>query len=206
MVKKMNREKGHYIVKNNISIFYKLRDIVLTLMLWGLWIYIFYPLVALILFNYFDINIFYNKSEEEIKALGESLYGFLLSSGGMIFFLVLTFVGWGFYNKKRFENWGNQRRSQPKAVSSEMMAQSLQINPMAIEKSKDARYIQIYHTKESPNTKEDLFKPINDLNVTSVNLYFSDDWDKIRETSNFGYTHNQIEEKTKSDTFELLNK
>ena len=208
MAKKLKREKGHYIVKNSISIFYQLRDLLLTLMLWGLWFYIFYPLAALILFNFFDTNIFYNKSEEEIKTLGTSLYMFLLSSGGMILTLVVAFIGWGYYNKKRFQYRGNKRRKQAKAVTSEMMAQSLQINPSAIDKSKAARYVQIYHTKEMPKSKENLFKPIDDLNVTSVNLFFNDDWDKIRETSSFGYTHTKTKEKTeiKSNTFQLQNK
>ncbi len=204
MKKKMkkDREKSHYVVKNKIALFYQIRDLLLTLSLWGLWFYIFYPLVALILYNYFDTNIFYNKSDEDIKVLGESLHTFILSSGGMILMLVAAFIGWGFYNKKRFEYKGNKRRNHPEEVSSEMMAQSLQINPMAIKKSKEARYVQIYHTKETPKSKENLFKPIDDLNVTNVNLIFSDDWDKIRETSNFGYTHHKTASE-KTNTFKL---
>ena len=186
---KKDRKKSHYIINNKIGIFYKLRDVILTLMLWGLWIYIFYPLVALILWNYFDTNIFYHKSVEEISALKESLFSFLLFSGGIIFMLVVAFIGWGVYNKKRFQYRGNQRRQQPTAISSEMMAQSLKVNPEYIEQSKKARYVQIHHLQKTPKAKENQFKPVHDLNVTSVNLYFSDDWNDIRDKSSFAYTH-----------------
>lgn len=194
MMKKMKREKSHYIVKNKISLFYQLRDLLLTFTLWGLWGYIFYPLISLILWKYFDINIFYNKSEEEINAIGASLSTFVLSAGAMIFLLTLTFNGWGFYNKKRFQLRGNKRQLKPKAINSEMMAESLQIDPKSIDICKEAKYVQIFHTDKNPNPKTDLFKPTHDLNVKSINLYFSDNWDKIRETSNFSYTHIPLEE------------
>lgn len=198
---KQDREKDYYIVKNKISMFFRLRDLLLTLLLWGLWVYIFYPLIALILWKFFNIDIFYNYSQEEIKALSKSLYLFIFFAGTMILLLVSAFVGWGYYNKKRFEYRGNKRRKQPKAVSSKMMAKSLQVDPRSIEKSKESKYVQIYHTKESPKSTEDLFKPIDDLNVTNVNIYFSDDWDRVRESSNFGYTHIEIEETPKSSNF-----
>ncbi len=199
----MKREKEHYVVNNKISIFYQIRDLLLTLMLWGLWIYIFYPFVALILWKYFDINIFYNTSPAEIKELGESLYEFMIFSGIIIFFLILSFIGWGFYNKKRFQYRGNKRRQQPKPISSEVMAQALQVSPAAIDQSKEARYVQIYHTKETPSSMENLFKPTKNLEATSVNLFFSDDWSHVRETSNFGYTHIPKEQETESNSFGL---
>ncbi len=199
----MKRGKEHYIVNNKINIFYQIRDLLLTLMFWGLWMYIFYPFVALILWKYFDINIFYNTSQAEIKELGESLYAFMIFSGIIIFFLILSFIGWGFYNKKRFQYRGNKRRLQPKPISSEVMGQALHVSPAAIDQSKEARYVQIYHTKETPTSTKNLFKSINDLNVPSVKLYFSDDWDEIRETSNFGYTHIPKEQERRSNSFGL---
>jgi len=206
MNKNIKRDKNSYVVKNEISVFYKIRDFFLTLLLWGLWIYIFYPLIALILYNYFDKNIFYDSSQEEIRLLGKSLKTFLTSSGIIIITLIISFTGWGFYNKKKYEFHKNKRRKQPQPVSSEIIAASLQINQAAIDKSKEAKYVQIYHTVETPNTKENLFKSIDDLNTTCVNLYFSDNWDRIRESSNFGYTHNQTEEKIKRNKFNLQNR
>ncbi len=186
---KKNRNKKYFIINKKLNFLYKLRDTTLTLLLWGLWLYIIYPLVALIIWKYFDINIFYNYSISQIENLDVSLNRFLLFSVILVSIISFAIVGWGYYNKQKFSTIKNRRQNRPPPISSAMMAKSLQVTSDAIVACKSAQYIQIYHSVTHPESKEKVFKPTNDLDATCVNLYFSDDWNKIRKSSNFGYTH-----------------
>ncbi len=187
---KKDRNKKHLIINKKLTLSYRFRDTILTLLLWGVWLYIFYPLFAMICWKLFSVNIFYNfKEVSQIENFAEVLKDFLIYSTAIIVFLSVSFIGWGYYNKKRFSAKGNKRRNMPKPVTTQMLADSLRVDPKAIDTCKKTRYVQIYHTSSHPRSKEGVFKPVNDLHVSSVNLFFSDNWGKIREESNFGYTH-----------------
>ncbi len=187
---KTHRDKKHLIINKKLTLSYRIRDALLTLLLWGLWLYIFYPLFAMICWKLFGVNIFYNfEKVSQIERFAAVLNEFLIYSTAIIMFLSISFVGWGFYNKKRFSAKGNKRRKIPKPVSTQMLAKSLRVDPKAIEICKKTKYIQIYHTSIQPKSKKGVFKPVDDLNVSSINLFFSDNWGKIREESSFGYTH-----------------
>ncbi len=188
---KCERNKEHLIINKKLTLSYRVRDAILTLMLWGVWIYIFYPLFALICWKFFGVNIFFGHEKvSQINRFAEVLKDFWIYSTTIIIFLSLSFVGWGYYNKKRFSAKRNKRRNTPKPISSKMLADSLRVDPKAIDICKKTRYIQIYHTSDQPSSTKSVFKPVDNLkNISSVNLFFSDNWGKIREESSFGYTH-----------------
>ena len=187
---KNSKNKKRFIINKKLTLTYRVRDSVLTFLLWGVWLYIFYPLIAMICWRIFNINIFYNfKQASEIEKFALVLQEFWIYSTAIIILLTASFIGWGYYNKRRFSAKKNKRRNMPEAISTQILAKSLKADPKVIDLCKKTKYIQIYHTDNTPQAKESVFKPVDDLNVGSVNLFFSDDWSKIREISHFGYTY-----------------
>ena len=195
---KKNRDKEIFIVKKRIGVILFLRDFLLTMALWALWIYLLYPLIALVLWK-LDIDIFfYYDSVSQINALEASLKEFLVFSSIIVFCIVCTVLGWGYYNQRKYAFFKNQRRTFPKPISSKMIAASLSIKPKIIDTAKEARYVQFYHTDKSPQDISTIFKPFQKANITHVNIVFNDNWNKVRENSNFSYTHLQQEDIQKS--------
>ncbi len=182
------RDKKVYYIKNKRSLTVIYRDILITLLLWGLWLYIMHPLIGIILWNFYGINIFfYYDSPAEIESLYSSFKNFLLFSGSVVLLTSSLILLWGYYNKRKFSQYKNKRKNNPNPICSDKIATSLGVNIEGIETCKDARYIQIYHTNKPSNA--DVFKLFDKKHIKSVQLYFSNDWNQVREDSEFAYTH-----------------
>jgi len=187
---KKNRDKNHYIVKKRVNHLIVLRDIFLTMLLWGLWIYLLYPLFALIVWKSSQVNIFfYYDSVEQIKQLEKQLYSFIPYAAVLIVFITITVISWGHYNKKRFDKYKNKRRIMPKPITSKIMAKTLNTKIDNIINTQEAKYIQVYHTDKNLETPQKFFKEVKNKNFKSVNIIFNDDWEFIRKSSQFGFTH-----------------
>ncbi len=187
-----NRDKREFVIRKKISLSLKLRDLLLTLTLWGLWIYLFYPLFGLILWKLWGVNIFfYYETPAEINALEVKLNHFLKISGGVIALIVFAVLWWGNYNQRKFNHYKNKRKGDPTPISTEMMAKALHTSPEIISTAKEAKYVQFYHTHESPKDLAKVFKEVKCTRYKCVNIVFSDNWEQIRQSSNFGYTHKQ---------------
>ncbi len=186
------RDKRTYIIKKRIGWAIKIRDLLLTLLLWGLWIYLLYPLAALLMWKLFSIDLFfYYDSPQQIAKLQRQLVHFAIIGGIIVLCVTLCVVGWGVYNQKKFSRFKNKRRKMPRPIDSATMAASLQVRKEMIDTVKEAHYIQIYHTHTPPKPGENPFKKLPNASYKRVNILFSDDWEAIRRRSNFGYTHRQ---------------
>ena len=185
-----NRDKESYIVRKRIGYILWFRDLILTLALWGLWLYLLYPLIGLILWKGFGVDIFfYYDSRADIADLEKQLRHFTHISGIAIGLIVASVLGWGYYNQKKFARYKNKRRTLPQAITSDLMAKALDIDSHIIDTTKEARYIQFYHTHKSPDSSEKPFKPLSKKPYKQVNIIFNDDWEEVRRKSNFAYTH-----------------
>ncbi len=184
------RDKSRYYISNRRSSALYYRDILITLVLWGIWFYIMYPLFGIILWKLFNINIFfYYDSTSEIEHLYTKLKHFLLFGGTIIFSTSTLILFWGYYNQHKFKHSKNKRKKDPLPIGTQKIAESLGVDAEYIEACHNARYIQIYHTDRPTN--RDVFKKFDKKNISSVQLYFSNNWNQVREESQFGYTHHK---------------
>lgn len=187
---KKNRDKKYYIVKKKINYLFVFRDIFITMILWGLWIYLLYPLLALVIWKVFQINIFfYYDSLKQIETLEKKLYDFISTGSILIGFITISILSWGYYNKKRFQKYKNKRRIMPKPITSQILAKTLKTTTETIDNAKNAKYIQVYHTNKNSQTPQKIFKEIKNKDFKHVNIIFNDNWEFVRKTSEFGFTH-----------------
>lgn len=94
---------------------------VLSAIAWTIWLYLFLPLVTLMLWTFgykrFSAYLIYNPQDKFYDLMIYAL---------IIVFLGTIFIGWALYNFIRFR--GKERRSTPKQISKEMMVADYDIN------------------------------------------------------------------------------
>ncbi len=184
----LQRDKSNYYIQNQRTRVMIYRDLLITLLLWGIWFYIMYPLVGIILWKLFHINIFfYYSSTDTIEQLTTTLQHFLIFGGTIVLSTSILIVLWGYYNQHKFKQHKNKRKKDPLPIGTQTIADSLGVDAECIQVCHDARYIQVYHTDKPTN--RDVFKKFDKKNIRSVQLYFSNNWNQVREESQFGYTH-----------------
>ncbi len=184
----MQIDRSKYHVHNKLSLSTRIRDFFLTLFLWGVWLYIMFPLLGLISWYLFGIDIFYYLDDtKKIDQLADELIHLLVYGGSIVIAASAMLLFWGYYNKERFKQHRNRRKREPIVIDSETMANSLKVDADSIRKCQNARYIQVYHTDKP--TRENNFKKVEDKDISNVKLYFCNNWDQVREESQFGYTH-----------------
>ncbi len=184
----LQRDKSAYYIVNRRSNTVLYRDLLITLFLWGIWFYIMYPLFGIVLWKNFNINIFfYYDTTDAIEELFHTLKNFLIFGGTIILSTSSLIVMWGYYNQHRFKQHKNKRKKHLLSIGSQTIAKSLGVETAYIEACHNAQYIQIYHTDKPTN--RDVFKKYDKKNIKSVQLYFSNNWNQVREESQFGYTH-----------------
>jgi len=182
------RDKKHYYIQNRRTRFMIYRDLLITLFLWGIWLYIMYPLIGIMLWKLFQVNIFfYYENSRAIEHLTTTLQDFLVFGGSIVVSTSILIVLWGYYNQYKFKQNKNKRKRIPLPIGTQKIAASLGVNTECIEVCHQAQYIQVYHTNKPTN--KDVFKKFDKQNIKSVQLYFSNNWNQVREESQFGYTH-----------------
>ncbi len=197
MNKQMNerKDRSFFIIKNKRNLFYIIRDFFITLLLWGLWLYLIYPIIAILVWKFFDKNIYYHKSGAEIDSITQTLMHFFLYNGIIIPILGAAFVLWGIYNRKNF-GANNRRKKKGTPVSPAKLASAYDVDPSYIQTCQNTRYLRIYHVDKSPKEGEFPFPPLNPkLQATSgkaVSIYFNNNWDAIRKKSMFGTIKRQM--------------
>ncbi len=186
---KHKRDQTEFIINNKRHFYYVIRDALITLVLWVLWFYLLYPLIAIAAWKFFDKNIYYQKSDAQIDSIYDTLMQFFLYNGFIIPILGVVFVAWGMYNRKIFGK-RNRRKSKAMPVQPQQLAEAYNVDESYINACQEARYLRIYHVDKSPQKGEHEFPPLNEkLNQTAgkiVSIYFHNNWGNIRQLSNFG--------------------
>lgn len=186
---KHKRDQSEFIINNKRHFYYILRDALITLVLWVLWLYLLYPLIAIAAWKFFGENIYYNKSDAQIDSIYDTLMQFFLYNGIIIPILGVIFITWGIYNRKVFGK-RNRRKNKATPITPQKLAQAHNVDEAYINTCQEARYLQIYHVDKSPKEGEYEFPPLNEkLTSTTgevVSMYFHNNWDSIRQQSNFG--------------------
>ncbi len=185
---KKSVENEYYHIERKVPAAIKIRDFLITIIMWSLWLYIIFPLVAILAWKSYGLNIYdYIGSNADPALLYERgvtfiLYGAMIV-GATSFFIIV----WGWYNRLRFSGEKNRRQKSPPRIDCEKMSESLNVDSGFIRRFQNARYIQVYHTDRVMN--DDVFKPFDNEEIESVSLFFCNDWDRVRAESKFGYSH-----------------
>ncbi len=179
-----------YHIEREVPVAIKLRDFFITLFMWGLWLYIMFPLAAILVWKAAGLNIYdYFGSDMDVSLLYERGVDFLLYGVLIVAATSISIVLWGWYNRLRFAGEKNRRKNPPPRIDCDTMADSLNVESGFIKRFQSARYIQVYHTDRV--MKDDVFKPFDKDGVESIALFFCNDWDRVRAESKFGYSHGE---------------
>lgn len=106
----------------------KITELSFTSLMWGLWLYLFLPLLNLVLWvlgiRYFYVEVF------ELAGY-KGLINILLNAGWVILFVFLILRFWGIYNYHRFGK--RERRKGFPPATLEKLAENFQISPEQIQ-------------------------------------------------------------------------
>jgi poly-beta-1,6-N-acetyl-D-glucosamine biosynthesis protein PgaD len=94
----------------NVSWFIRLRDAVLTIMLWLVYVYLLHDCYYFIL----DIYHWLHDGDGTAKAYPKlRIFEILSDYGASLLVMASTFIGWALYNRLRFSNKKRRKRADP---------------------------------------------------------------------------------------------